>query len=364
MKSIFKPRNAVSEIEAEIRNLEKRRAEITTRIGNDELALQQARDERREALSTDGSIDELTKRYSEITSRLADLKVVLDDIDTQGADAIARLTKARDKAERTAAAEELEKVASNAEMRLPEIEKAAAVFAKAISGLRSDLGENVSFWPSYNANRPEGSPDERKDRATAREVAAGIVAEVLARSMPWLFETVSGRHGYRSSISRIMDPRSTQPDWVADQPSPPLSAREVMQSLVCTPLREQALGIRDGIAAPAEPAQKAVVDDYVRPQAPANVSVFVIVPFSFFASEFGPPEVLEAGWVKSVPEPVAVIAEAQKLCVQASSDEGQAFLDRQGSTEIVVKPGYVAELGDVMHLRTPTGQVVRQAGTS
>ena len=161
------------------------------------------------------------------------------------------MAKARDRAERASSAERLEKVASAAEQRVPEIEKAVSAFAKTIFGLKGDLGD-VSLWDSHNANRPEGSPDERNAKATAREVAAGIVAEVLARLMPELFETVSGRDGYRSTLSRIMDPRSAQPDWVADQPTDPLDTAEIVQALVCAPLREQALAIRNG------------ADDYVR----------------------------------------------------------------------------------------------------
>ena len=359
MKNIFKPRNAASEIETEIGNLEKRRAEIATRIDNEELALQQARDERRELLSTDGSIDQITKRCSEIASQLADLRVVLDDVDAQGADAIARLAKARDKAERTASAERLEKVASAAEQRIPEIEKAAGVFAKAISGLRDELGD-VTLWGSHNASRPEGSVDERKAKATAREVAAGIVAEVLARQMPWLFETFNGRDGYRSTMSRILDPKSTQPNWTAGQMSDPLSAAEIVQSLVCTPLREQALAIRDGAADVEKPRQQAVADDYVRPLAPANVPVFVTRAFSYLGSEFGGLEIVPEGWVRNVPEPVAAIAEVRGLCVRASSPRGAALLaaarERKGSSDIRVRPEDCVELGDVMGLRLSPGE--------
>lgn len=355
MKSLFKPRDTISAIEVEIGNLEKRRTEIVTRIGNEELALQQARDERRELLSTDSSIDQVTKRCSEIASQLADLRVVLDDVDAQGADALARLTKARDKAERTAVAERLEKVASAAEQRVPEIEKAAGAFAKAISGLRDDLGDAVSFWPALNATRPEGSVDERKAKATAREVAAGIVAEVLVKQMPSLFETVGGRDGYRSSLSRILDPRSPQRNWVAEQPTAPLSAAEIIESLVCAPLRDHALAIKDGTADIEKPRQAAVVDDYVRPSAPANVSVFVTRAFTYVGSEFGGLEVVPDGWVRNVPEPVANIAEARDLCVRASSPRGAALLaaarERKGSSDIRVRPEDCVELGDVMRFR-------------
>ncbi|ACM27537.1 hypothetical protein Arad_3632 [Rhizobium rhizogenes K84] len=354
LKNIFKPRTVISEIEVEIENLEKRRAEIVTRVGNAELALKQVREERREILSTTGDFDLITKRCSEIANQLADLRVVLDDVDAQGADAIARLAKARDQAERATSAESLEKVASAAEQRIPEIEKAAGVFAKAISGLRYDLGD-VSLWESHNASRPEGSVDERKDRATAREVAAGIVAEVLARQMPWLFETFNGRDGYRSAMSRIMDPKSTQRNWTAEQPLAPLSTAEIVQSLVCTPLREQALAIKDGTADTEKPRQQHVADDYVRPLAPANVSVFVTRPFTYVGSEFGDLEVVPDGWVRNVPEPVATTAEARDLCVRASSPRGEAFLaaarERKGSSDIRVRPEDCVELGDVLRLR-------------
>jgi hypothetical protein len=181
---------------------------------------------------------------------------------------------------------------------------------------------------------------------------AGIVAEVLARQMPWLFETFNGRDGYRSAMSRILDPRSPQRNWVAEQLSAPLSAAEIVQSLVCTPLREQALAIRDGAADAEKSRQQAVADDYVRPLAPANVSVFVTRAFSYFGSGFGGLEIVPEGWVRNVPKPVADIAEARDLCVRASSPRGAALLaaarERRGSSDIRVKPEDCVELGSVL----------------
>jgi hypothetical protein len=357
MKNPFQiqKRTTTASIEVEIQNLTKRRAEIVARLADAGVAFDQAREERREILATSGDFDGVTKRISEIANQLADLKIVLADVDAQGADALERLAKARDAEARAASASALEKIASDAELRVPEIEKAAAVFARAISGLRADLGDSVGFWPSHNATRPEGSVDERKDRATAREVAAGIVAEVLAKSMPWLFETVSGREGYQSTMSRILDPKSTQPNWIAEQPSDPLSAAEIVQSLVCTPLREQALAIKDGTADGEKTRQQAVIDDYVRPLAPANVAVFVTKAFSYLGSEFGGLEIVPEGWVRNVPEPVAAIAEARDLCVPASSPRGEALLEaarkRKGSSDLRVRPEDCVELGDVMRLR-------------
>ena len=355
MRNPFQKRTTTASIEIEKATLSKRRSEVAGRIAAVGAALDAAKLERRETLSSDGDFAGLTTKIRELTIESTDLEALIVDIDAQIADASARLATARDAEARAASALALEKIASDAELRVPEIEKAAAVFAKAISGLKADLGDSIGFWPSHNATRPEGSIDERKDKATAREVAAGIVAELLAKQMPWLFETVGGRDGYRSSLSRILDPRSPQRNWVAEQPTAPLSAAEIMESLVCAPLRDHALAIKDGTADIEKPRQAAVVDNYVRPSAPANVSVFVTRAFTYVGSEFGGLEVVPDGWVRNVPEPVANIAEARDLCVRATSPRGEALLaaskERKGSSDIRVRPEDCVELGDVLRFR-------------
>jgi hypothetical protein len=262
LKNIFKSRTTVSAVEVEIANLEKRRAEIVVRIGDAELALEQAREERREILSTTGDFDGITQRVSEIANQLAGLQIVLIDVDTQGDDALARLTKARDAETRAASAAALEKLALAAESRLPEIEKVAAALAKAVLGLRADLGQDVGFFPAYNATRPDGSVDDGKDKATSREVVAAIVAEVLAKAVPWMFDVASTRDGYRSGLFRVMDPASFQPSWTSDYPTDPLGAAEIVHALVSGPLRERASAIRAGDAAVERPSQP-VEDDNV-----------------------------------------------------------------------------------------------------
>jgi hypothetical protein len=355
LKNPFKPRTTIGAIEAEMTTLAKRRHEVAERITSVHAALEAARLERRETLSSDGDHAGFTGKIRELTHELADLEALIIDIDTLGEDAAARLARASDEAERAASAAALDKIALAAELRVPEIEKAVATLAKVIGGLKADLGNDVGFWPTHNAVRPEGSIDKRKPQATGREVVAAILADSLARALPWIFDTADTRDGYRSGLFRCMAPCASQPTWEATEPTAPLGTSEIIDALVSSPLREKAAALKSGTTDVEDLAPQADVDDYIRPSAPANVTVFVTRSFSYLGSEFGGLEIVPEGWQRQVPEPVADIAEARNLCVRATSARGEALLDaarkRKGTIDRTVRSDDCVELGDCMHFR-------------
>lgn len=355
MKNPFKPRTTIGAIEGEMTTLAKRRHEVGERITSIHAALEAARLERRETLSSDGDLAGLTGRIRELTLELADLEALTVDIDSQGEDAAARLARAMDEAERAAAAAALEKIALSAELRVGEIEKAVGNLARVVGALKADLGTDVGFWPTHNAVRPEGSIDERKHQATGREVAAAILADSLAKALPWAFDTADARDGYRAGLFRCLSPHSPQPTWEAMEPTVPLGTGDIIDALVSAPLREKAAALKSGAADVEKPAQQAVVEDYIRPSAPANITVFVKKSFSYYGSEFGGLEIVPEGWQRQVPEPVADIAEASNLCVRATSGEGKTLIEkarsRKGTLDRVVRPDDCVSLGDCMRLR-------------
>jgi hypothetical protein len=368
LKIPFQKRNTIAAIEAEMATLSKRRAEVASRISDIHAELEAARFERRETLSADGDLGTLTGKIRELTVELADLETLVVDINSQGKDAAGRLIKARDEAERATFAASLEKIALNAESRIPELEKTAAAFAKAVAGLRADLGD-AGLWPTHGANRPAGSADAGHAFASSREIAAAVAAEALAKKLPWLFDYSMTTMGYQSGLFRLLNTDSARFDWISNHPyADPLSVDEMVHATLCNPLRGQASSIRAGAVDIEKPARPTVVDDYVRPEAPPNVAVFVTAPFSFLPSEFGVLEIVPSGWVRMVPEPVAAIAEERDLCVRASSIEGQALLararERKGSSDAPVRPEDCTALGDVLNLRAPSNQVIRQATAS
>jgi hypothetical protein len=365
MKSLFKPRNTISAVEAEIGNLGKRRAEISTCIVNAELALAQAREERRESLSTNADFDEITTRIRDLGNQLADLQTVVADIDEQTSHAADRLAKARDVDARAASASALEKIASAAEQRAPEIEKAAAAFSKVVEALKAELGDTMAHLETHLASRPAGSIDAGKAYATGREIAAAIAAEALAKALPELFEMSFTRHGYQAALYRVMDPRAPRPNWESDHMAEPISVSKIIAALVSSPLRERAASIRAGGADILQSVPQLAADPYVPPSAPANVNVFVTDAFSYVGSEFGGLEVVGDGWVRSVPEPVADVAERRDLCVRATSPRGVALLEaargRKGDRVGGVKPEDCVQLGDVMGLHASEDEGKRRA---
>ena len=343
-------RTTVGSIETEMATLSKRRAEAAARIAEIQAALNEAKSERREILSSDGDLGNLNARIRDLTIELSDLESVVEDIDTQGEDAASRLMQARDAESRAASAAALEKVALASEQHIPQIEKSIATFAKAITALKEDLGDLQSFWPANGSSRPEGSVDTGRANATGREIAAAVAAEALARVLPWAFDLGWAPNGFQAGLFRIFDPDSRQPDWRSHVPNDPLSVVEIMDALVCGRLRKEAMAIK---------GDDAVVDD-ARPGMPPNVNAFVLKSFSYIATDFGPPMLAGEGWIRSLPLPVAELAEKRGLAVGATSAEGQRLFDeaknnqrnrKSVSSNHRLTPSDCVALGDVMGLR-------------
>lgn len=221
LKIPFQKRTTIGAIEEEISKLAKSRVDIEFRISENAKSLETAKAERREFLVDDGDIGSATKRIRDLNAAAEDLAGLLVDIDAQGEDAVGRLTKARDEAARATSAAALEKIALAAELRCPELDKAIATVARAAKALLADLDAEIGLWESHNSNRPLGSIDIGRTQATSREAVSAVVADGLATALPWLFDRGMDADGYRSSLSRVMDPTSTQPDWVSNSPTDP-----------------------------------------------------------------------------------------------------------------------------------------------
>jgi hypothetical protein len=361
LKNPFKiqKRTTVDSIETEMATLAKRRAETAARVADIHTALDEAKAERREILSSDGDLGDLSARIRSLTVELSDLESVLEDIDTQGEDAATRLLQARDADERAASAAALEKKALAAEQLILQIEKAVAAFAKPITALKEDLRDLESFWWLEGANRPEGSVDTGRAYATGREIATAVAAEALARALPWAFDLGWTPTGFQAGLFRIFEPGSHQLGWRSRTPNGPLSIADFMEALVCGRLRKEALTIKAG---------DTIVDEGL-PSMPPNVTAFVVKSFSYIATHYGPPVLAGAGWVRSLPQPVAKLAEKQGLAVEATSPEGRRLFDeakniRQNRKSIMsndrLMPSDCIALGDVMGLRAAPREISGQ----
>ncbi len=251
MKLTLKKQTGSAAVAEELARIEIRKAEAERKRSETLQALEDARQARRDGLSSeDFDLAASAKRIRELDGAAADLEVLISDLEAAHVATSERLRASRDGEARAAVAGKLEAMAAAADTAGTDVEKAVLGLGKAVRALLATVAPDLGLFPAYHMDRPEERPEARNVMASPREAVAAALADALAAELPEVFDHYR-ENGYRRALFSLMDARAPQPSFRSGARTNPLRAREAVSALVVDRIRARAAAIISGDA-PAE----------------------------------------------------------------------------------------------------------------
>ncbi len=345
--AIFKT-NPVTDAEAALAGIERNINKTRDRLVAAEDALQKSQDAKREAMAGEEATFEKAVVIAVKAEREAgDLRSVLDDLEAAKAAAESKLAIARETEEREKQAIRLEQTAANVTAPAQAIDRLAKQLAIEFEKLQAAIGLDFGAFYFRDYERPAGRL-EKGTPASAREVVSAVLANAIQNAIPDAFDRGQGEGNRLFAVGDV----AGVPTLMRVEPGETYSGAETAKAMVTERLRKVAVAVRSGEAPITAGTQAPWVPEPPRPAPIPEVEMIAIKPFKFVSSNWGVKEMIHTHFKALIPEPVAILAEAQGLAHRIGSAEADALLEelaqyrRHNPAYLFDEPGDFVDFGD------------------